>query len=62
MKVRDKIKLLDKDGWYLTRAKGSHRQFRHPTKRGLVTIAGHPSDELAPGTLNGILKQAGLKK
>ncbi len=62
MKVRDMIKLLDKDGWYLTRAKGSHRQFRHPTKRGLVTIAGHPSDELAPGTLNGILKQAGLKK
>lgn len=42
--------------------KGSHRQFKHATKAGRVTIAGHPSDDLAPGTYNSILKQAGLKE
>ena len=42
--------------------KGSHRQFKHPTKPGRVTIAGHPKDDLAPGTLNSILRQAGLKE
>jgi predicted RNA binding protein YcfA (HicA-like mRNA interferase family) len=47
--------------WYLDRTRGSHRQYKHSTKRGLVTIAGKPSDDLAPGTLNSILKQAGLK-
>ncbi len=62
MKIRDMIKLLELDGWYLTKMKGSHRQFRHPTKTGLVTIAGHPSEDLARGTCNSILKQAGLKK
>lgn len=55
------MRLLADDGWYLARTKGSHQQFKHPTKPGLVTIAGHPADELAPGTLNSILKQAGLK-
>ncbi len=49
-------------GWYLARTRGSHRQFKHPTKSGLVTIAGKPSDDLAPGTLNSILKQAHLKE
>ncbi|HEY9634774.1 MAG TPA: type II toxin-antitoxin system HicA family toxin [Coleofasciculaceae cyanobacterium] len=61
MKVREVIKLIEEDGWYLARTRGSHRQFKHPTKSGLVTIAGKPSDDLAPGTLNSILKQAQLK-
>ncbi|MBI5125920.1 MAG: type II toxin-antitoxin system HicA family toxin [Planctomycetes bacterium] len=62
MKVRDIIKLIEADGWYLVVTKGSHRQYRHPTKSGRVTIAGHPKDDLAPGTLNSILKQARLKE
>jgi len=49
------------DGWYLDRTRGSHRQYRHDQKKGMVTIAGKPSDDLAPGTQNSILKQAGLK-
>ena len=49
------------DGWYLKRTRGSHRQYVHDIKPGVVTVPGHPSDELAPGTLNSILKQAGLK-
>ena len=61
MKVRDVIKLIEEDGWELARTRGSHRQYRHPTKRGLVTIPGKPGDDLAPGTLNSVLKQAGLK-
>ncbi|SHI31541.1 type II toxin-antitoxin system HicA family toxin [Desulfofundulus thermosubterraneus] len=61
MKVRGVIKMLQEDGWYLLAQKGSHRQFKHPTKPGRVTIAGHPGDDIAPGTLNSILKQAGLK-
>ncbi|MEP0751070.1 type II toxin-antitoxin system HicA family toxin [Trichocoleus sp. Lan] len=62
MKVREVIKLIEEDGWYLARTRGSHRQFKHPTKSGLVTIAGKPSDELAPGTLNSIMTQAQLKE
>ena len=61
VKVKQVIKLIETDGWYLARTRGSHRQFKHSEKRGLVTIPGKPSDELAPGTLNSILKQAGLK-
>ncbi len=61
MKVREAIKLIEKDGWYLDRTRGSHRQYKHPTKHGLVTVSGKPGDELAPGTKNSILKQAGLK-
>lgn len=62
MKVRDVIRLIERDGWYLVATKGSHRQFKHPAKSGRVTIAGHPADELAPGTLNSVLKQAQLTK
>jgi predicted RNA binding protein YcfA (HicA-like mRNA interferase family) len=62
MKVRDVIKLIEADGWYLAATKGSHRQYKHPTKPGRVTIAGHPGDDLAPGTLNSVLKQAQLAK
>ena len=54
--------MLDKDGWFLVTTRGSHRQFKHPTKAGRVTVPGKPSDDLAPGTLNSILKQSGLKK
>ena len=61
MKVREIIKFIEKDGWFLNRTKGSHRQFKHPTKRGTVTIAGHERDELHPKTEASILKQAGLK-
>ena len=62
MKVRQIIRLLEADGWYQVRARGSHRQFKHPTKPGLVTVPGHPGYDIAPGTLNNILKQAGLKE
>ncbi|MBM3751034.1 MAG: type II toxin-antitoxin system HicA family toxin [Acidimicrobiia bacterium] len=61
-KVREAIALIETDGWRVVRTKGSHRQFKHPTKAGRVTVAGHPSDDLAPGTFNSILKQAGLKE
>ena len=61
MKVRDIIKLIEEDGWRLAVTKGSHRQYKHPGKPGRVTIAGHMNDDLAPGTLNSILKQAKLK-
>jgi predicted RNA binding protein YcfA (HicA-like mRNA interferase family) len=62
VKIRDVIRLIQDDGWYLVTTKGSHRQYRHPSKPGRVTIAGHPGDDLAPGTLNSVLKQAGLRK
>jgi len=61
VKVRDIIRLLEADGWYLARTKGSHRQYKHPAKVGLVTLPGKPGDDLAPGTLNSVMKQAGLK-
>jgi len=61
MKVRDIIKLIEADGWYIVVTKGSHRQYKHPKKLGRVTIAGHPSDEMATGTMNSVLKQAQLK-
>jgi predicted RNA binding protein YcfA (HicA-like mRNA interferase family)/predicted RNase H-like HicB family nuclease len=50
VKVREAIKLIEEDGWYLDRTRGSHRQYKHPSKRGLVTVPGKPNDELAPGT------------
>jgi predicted RNA binding protein YcfA (HicA-like mRNA interferase family) len=62
MKIRDVIKLIEDDGWYQISTRGSHRQFKHPTKPGRVTIAGHLNDDLAPGTLNSVLKQATLPK
>lgn len=62
MKVRDVLVLLREDGWYLVATRGSHRQFKHPLKAGRVTVAGKPGHDLPPGTLNSILKQAGLKR
>ena len=61
LKVREVIKIITDDGWYLVKQVGSHRQYRHYSKTGRVTIAGKMSDDIAPGTLNSILKQAGLK-
>lgn len=62
MKVSEILRQLQDDGWFLIATRGSHRQFKHAIKPGRVTVAGKPSDNLAPGTLNSILKQAGLKK
>ncbi len=62
MKVCDAIRLLEDDGWALAVTRGSHRQYKHPAKPGRVTVAGKPSDDLAPGTLNSVLKQARLKE
>jgi predicted RNA binding protein YcfA (HicA-like mRNA interferase family) len=60
MKVRDVLRLLAEDVSYFARTRGSHQQFKHATKAGLVSLAGHPRDEYAPGTLSSIFKQAGL--
>lgn len=60
MKVREILRLIERDGWYLARTRGSHRQYKHERKTGLVTVPGKPGDDLAPGTQNSILKQAGL--
>jgi predicted RNA binding protein YcfA (HicA-like mRNA interferase family) len=62
VKVSDMLRLLADEGWVLVATRGSHRQFKHPLKAGRVTVPGKPSDELAPGTLNSIRKQAGFKK
>jgi len=61
MKVVEVLKLLYDDGWKLSRTKGSHRQFKHPTKKGIVTVGGKPSSEIKKGTLGSIIRQAGLK-
>ena len=61
VKIRDLIKMVEAAGWRHEATKGSHRQYKHPSKLGRVTVPGHPRDEVAPGTLQSILKQAGLK-
>jgi len=60
MKVRNVLKMLRTDGWVEVSHRGSHRQFKHPSKAGRVTVSGKPSSDLAPGTLKSILKQARL--
>ena len=62
MRVRDAIKLIEEDGWHLVRTRGSHRQYKHPSKPGLVTIPGKLSKDLPPGLQRSILKQAGLER
>jgi predicted RNA binding protein YcfA (HicA-like mRNA interferase family) len=62
VKVREAIRMIEQDGWALVATRGSHRQYKHPSKPGRVTVAGKASDDLPPGTLNSILKQAGLKE
>jgi len=61
VKVKEAIELIENDGWQMVRMKGSHRQFHHPTKSGTVTVSGKLSVDVPVGTLNSILKQAGLK-
>jgi predicted RNA binding protein YcfA (HicA-like mRNA interferase family) len=58
MKIRDAIRLVERDGWVLVNYEGSHRQYKHPVKKDRVTIAGHPSMDLDPKTQRSILKQA----
>jgi predicted RNA binding protein YcfA (HicA-like mRNA interferase family) len=60
MKIRDVLRMLQQDGWTLVRTKGSHRQFRHPDKPGTVTVAGKLGVDMPRGTLNAVMKQAGL--
>jgi len=62
MKVKELIAQLEADGCFLVRAKGSHRQYHHPAKRGTVTVSGKPNVDVPIGTLNSALRQAGLKK
>ncbi|MEY9980086.1 type II toxin-antitoxin system HicA family toxin [Lysinibacillus sp. RC79] len=59
MNSKDLVKAITKDGWYLDRVRGSHHQYKHPTKKGLVTIP-HPKKDLPLRTVKSILKQAGL--
>jgi len=61
VKIREVIKMIEHDGWFLVRTRGSHRQFHHRAKPGTVTVAGQPGQDLHPKTLNSILKQAGLR-
>ena len=61
LKYRDLVKLLEQDGWYLYQTTGSHRQYKHPTKPGRTTVAGHPGKDVPEGTLKSILRQSGLK-
>ena len=61
MKVADILKSLRDDGWKLVRTRGSHRQFKHPEKKGLVTVSGKPADEVKKGTKASVFRQAGLK-
>jgi predicted RNA binding protein YcfA (HicA-like mRNA interferase family) len=60
VKVREVLELLRRCGWVVVATRGSHRQLKHPTLKGRVTVAGKPSDDLAPGTLKSIFRQAGL--
>jgi len=62
MKVREVIRVIEWDGWFQVRQKGSHRQFHHPAKPGTVTISGALNEDMPKGTHNSVLKQAGLKK
>jgi predicted RNA binding protein YcfA (HicA-like mRNA interferase family) len=61
VKVRELLKLLDSDGWWIERTRGSHRQLHHPTKPGTLTVSGHPSDDVHPKTLRSVLRQAQLE-
>jgi predicted RNA binding protein YcfA (HicA-like mRNA interferase family) len=62
LKFREIIRLIEADGWRLSRQRGSHRQYDHPTKPGKVTIAGHPNQDVPRGTAANILRQAGTRR
>ncbi|MDR1716327.1 MAG: type II toxin-antitoxin system HicA family toxin [Prevotella sp.] len=59
-KVKEMIRFIESDGWFLVKTRGDHRQFKHPMKKGKVTIPGKLSDDLDPNTAKSILNQAGL--
>ena len=61
VKVREIVKVLERDGWRRVVSKGGHLQYKHPQKKGRVTVSGHPNDDIHPKTLSSILRQAGLK-
>lgn len=61
MKVGEVLRRLLQEGWYVVAVEGSHRQLKHPTKTGRVTVSGKPSRDMPPKTLNSIFKQAGWK-
>lgn len=61
MKAKEVIKLIQKDGWFFERQSGSHKIFKHPFKKGIVVVPDHAKEDIKPGTLGSILKQAGLK-
>jgi predicted RNA binding protein YcfA (HicA-like mRNA interferase family) len=62
VKVRDVIKRLEADGWYLARIRGDHRHYKHATKKGIVTVSGHPGKDMPVGTLLSVWKQAQREK
>ena len=62
MKVRDVIKRIEADGWYLARIRGDHRHYKHQTKKGIVTISGHSGKDMPVGTLLSVFKQAQIEK
>jgi predicted RNA binding protein YcfA (HicA-like mRNA interferase family) len=62
LKIREIIRIIKKDGWFMVSQKGSYRQFKHHTKPGRVTIAGNPGDDISAGTLNSVLKQTSIKQ
>ena len=62
MKVKELIKLIESDGWFQVKMRGSHRQFKHPSKQGKVTVSGKLNIEVPPGTLNSALNQADIKR
>ena len=62
VKVAELVRMIEADGWFIVRQRGSPRQYHHPSKSGTVTVAGRPSVDVPPGTLSSVLKQAGLKK
>ena len=62
LKVSEIVRLLERDGWQMRRVRGSHRQFRHPTKPGVVTVAGKPSTDVPLGTERSIFRQAGIER
>ena len=62
MKVREVIKMLEDDGWYLARTKGSHRQFKHPEKAGTVTVSGNLGVDMPIGTLKSVWRQSQLEE
>ena len=62
MKVRELLKLLEREGWSIERIRGSHRQLKHPTNPGTVTVSGHLGDDIHPKTLKSVLRQAGREE